>query len=110
MKGHVQDTVGGPVDSLIEVAIVEDDVGRLAAELKSDSLQIRFGGSLHNLATDEGRSSESDLALSSERCDDRQEYTYLLDTHVRGDCRTDGVAVSGEDVDDTLGETSLLDD
>lgn len=46
----LQDTESGPLDGLVEVAVVENDVGGLAAELEGDILEVGLGGSLHDLA------------------------------------------------------------
>lgn len=46
----LQDTESGPLDGLVEVAVIENDVGRLAAELESDVLEVGLGGGLHDLA------------------------------------------------------------
>lgn len=48
---NVQDTVGGERDSLVDVCVVEDDVGGLAPELEGYVLQVRFRCRLHNLTT-----------------------------------------------------------
>ena len=45
----------------VEVGVVEDDVGRLAAELERDLLQ-GAGAELHDAAADLGRAGEGDLA------------------------------------------------
>lgn len=53
--------MSGPVNGLLEVAVVKDDVGALAAKFKSDILQIGLGRGLHDLATDEGGACECNL-------------------------------------------------
>jgi ParB family chromosome partitioning protein len=66
----------------LEVGVVEDDVGRLAAELERDALQVA-GRRPHDLVTDFGRAGERDL----------------VDVGMRGDRRACGLAESGDDVD-----------
>ncbi len=80
-----------PVDCLVEVGVVEDDVGRLATELEGDVLQVALGGGLHNLATDQSTTSEGDL----------------INLHVGGDGGTDGVSVAVADVDETRREAGF---
>ena len=53
--------MGSPVDGLLEVGVVEDDVRGLAAELESDRLQVGLGGGLHDLATNKCAACECDL-------------------------------------------------
>lgn len=62
MNVYSQDTVSSPVDSLIDVGVVKDDVGALSTEFEGDVLQVGLGGSLHDFATDKGRAGEGDLA------------------------------------------------
>ena len=89
-----EDTEVDPRDGVVNVGVLEDDVRRLATELKGDLLQVRASGSLEDLATDNGRASEGDL----------------VDVHVRGDGRTGDLTKTGEDVDDTWREAGLLDE
>ena len=90
----VVDTKVNPRDGLLNVGILEDDVGRLAAELEGDLLQVGVCSGLHDLAADKSGASEGDL----------------VDVHVRRDGGTGDPAEAGDDVDDTRGETSLLDE
>ena len=60
-RGDILDTEGGPLDSLIEIAVIEDDVRGLAAELESDVLEVGLGSRLHDLAANQGRAGEGDL-------------------------------------------------
>ena len=85
--------MGSAVYSLVEVRIVIDDVGTLSAELESDVLEVVLRCCLHDLATDECRA----------------RVRHLLDLHTRRDGVTGGVAVAHEDVDDTGGQTGLID-
>ena len=58
---HSQDTVQGPVEGLLDVAVVEDDVRALTTELETRLLQVRLRGGLEDLATDERAAGERDL-------------------------------------------------
>lgn len=73
---------------MFEISIVVDNVGRLSSEFESDVLQVGLGSGGHNLTTDSGRTSESDL----------------FNLEVRRDGGTDSVSVTGNDVDDTSGK------
>lgn len=86
-------TERSPRDGLVEVGVVVNDVGRLSSELEGDTLQVGLGSSGHDLATDRGRTGESDL----------------LDLEVRRDGGTDSVSVTSDDVDDT-GRKDLSDE
>jgi hypothetical protein len=86
-----EDTKARPRDGLVNVGVVEDDVGRLSAQLESDVLEVGRGSRLHDLSADEGRTGEGDLH----------------DLHVRGDRVSDGESVPVDNVEDSLGETGL---
>lgn len=90
----VEDAEVDPGDGVVNVGIVEDNVGRLASKLEGDPLEVGAGGGLHDGATDNGGASEGDL----------------VDVHVCGDGGTGDLAEAGDDVDDTRGEASLLDE
>ena len=49
---NLQDAVSSPVNGLLEISIVEDDVRALAAELEGDTLQVSLSRTLHDLAAD----------------------------------------------------------
>ena len=87
-----EDSKVDPGDGVVNVCVVKDNVGRLATELESDLLQVAAGCGLHDLATDDGGTGEGDL----------------VDVHVRGNGCTSNLTETGDDVDDTVGETSLL--
>lgn len=74
-----------PVDSLIEVSIIEDDIWALSTELESNIFQVTLSSCFHDFSADQGTSSESDL----------------FDFHVGRDGGTDGVSVSGNEIEDT---------
>ena len=93
MSGDSQDTVGRPVNGLLEICIVEDDVRALSAKLKGDVLEVTLGCGLHDLPADEGRTSECDL----------------LDATVFADRLTDSVSISDNEVEDTGREASFAD-
>jgi len=57
----VEDSEIDPRDSVINVGVVKDNVWRLATKLKGDLLEVGSSSSLHDLATNDGRTSESDL-------------------------------------------------
>ena len=86
--------MNGPVKSLLNVAVIEDDVGALATELEGGVLQVCPGSSLEDLATDESGTSEGDL----------------LDVGVDGDGVTDTGTIAVDNVDDTRREASLVDE
>ena len=50
-----------PLDRLLHVCVVQDDRGRLAAELERNLLQVRLRSGLHDLTTDERAAREGDL-------------------------------------------------
>ena len=74
-----------PSMALVEIGVVEDDVGRLAAELEAEALAGAGGGGADDLA-DLGRAGEGDL----------------VDIGMVDDGGA-GVALAGDDVDDALG-------
>lgn len=88
------DTEVDPVNGLLDIGIVEDNVGGLATKLEGNLLQVGLGGSLHDLAADNGRASEGNL----------------VDVHVGGDGGTSNPAETGDDVENARGETGLLDE
>jgi hypothetical protein len=89
---YAQDAVRSPVDRLLQVGVVEDDVRALTAKLQRHVLQVALRGALHDLAADEGAPGERDL----------------VDLHVLADGLSDDVAVACEDVDDTRGKAGFL--
>ena len=89
-----EDTEVDPGDGVVDVSVVEDNVWRLAAELKGDLLQVGAGGGLENGTAGNGGASEGDL----------------VDVHVRGDGGTGGLTETRDDVDNTWWETGLLDE
>lgn len=88
----VEDTNVGPLDGVLDIGVVEDDVRGLAAELEGDLLQVGIGGGAENGTADEGGTSEGNL----------------VDTHVGGHGGTGDAAETGDQVNDTLGETGLV--
>ena len=83
--------MGRPIDRLVNIRIVEDDVWALPAKFESDVLQVALGGSLHDLPTCEGRTGEGDF----------------LDTGMLGDRLTDRIPISNHEVEDARGEASF---
>lgn len=90
----VVDTKVDPVDGLLNVGVVEDNVGGLAAQLQGNLLQVGASSGLHDGAADSGGASEGDL----------------VDAHVRGDGGTSDLAEASDNVQDTSGEAGLLDE
>lgn len=88
------DTEVDPVNGLVDIGVVEDDVGGLATKLKGNLLQVGLGGSLHDLAADQGRAGEGNL----------------VNVHVGGDGGTSNSAETGDDVENARRETGLLDE
>jgi hypothetical protein len=89
-----QDTLTGVCDGIIDIGIIKDDVGTLSTELKRDLLQVTVCGFFKDLLSDGGRTSEGDL----------------VDSGRRSKSLSDGRTVTDNDVDDTGGDTSLLDE
>lgn len=50
----VEDTKVDPGDGVVNVGVVEDNVGGLATELEGDLLEVGTGCGLHNLTTNNG--------------------------------------------------------
>ena len=90
----VVDTKVDPVNGLLKIGVVEDNVGGLATKLEGNLLQVGIGSSLHDGATDNGRAGEGNL----------------VDVHVGGDGGTSNATETGDNVENTRGETSLLDE
>lgn len=89
-----EDTKVGPGDGVVNVSVIEDDVGRLATQLQSDILEVALGSGLEDGTTDHGGTSEGNL----------------VDVHVAGDGGTGNTTETRDDVDHTRGEASLLDE
>lgn len=87
-----KDTEVDPRDGVLDVGVVEHNVGRLATELEGDLLEVGLGRGLENGSADNGGTSEGNL----------------VDVHVRGDGGTSRLAETGEDVDHTSGDPGLL--
>lgn len=89
-----EDTKVGPGDGIVDISIVEDNVGRLAAEFQSNLLQVALSGSLENHAADVGGASEGNL----------------VNVGVGRDGTADHTAKSGDGVKDTSRVSSFLDE
>ena len=85
-----EDGVGGAGNGGLHVGIVEDDVGRLAAQLQRNLLQIA-GSGLQNQLAHFGRAGEGDL----------------VHVRMRGQRSAGGLAVAGNDIDYAFGECRL---
>ncbi len=88
-----EDAKVDPRDGVVNVSVLEDDVGRLSAELESDLLQVRASSGLQDRAADNRGASECNL----------------VNIHVRREGGTSDLAEAGDNVDDTWRETGLLD-
>lgn len=88
----VVDAEVDPGDGLLDIGIVEDDVGRLASKFKRHLLQVGRSGSLHDGTADDGGAGEGDL----------------IDVHVRGDGGASNPAEARDNVEHTGMETGLL--
>lgn len=89
-----EDTKVDPRDGVVNVGVIEDNVGGLATKFEGDLLQVAASSGLHDLATDEGGTGEGDL----------------VDIHVGGNGCTTDLTETSNDVDNTWWETSLLDE
>lgn len=89
-----EDAKVDPADCVVDVCVVEHNVGGLSTELESHLLEVGVGSGLHDHAPNGGGAGEGDL----------------VDVHVGGDGGTGDAAETGDDVDDTGGEAGLLDE
>ena len=88
-----EDAKVDPANGVLNVCIVENDIGALAAQLQGDLLQVGAGCRLHDLPANDGRAGEGDL----------------VNVYVRGDGSAGGLAKAAENVDHAWRETSFLD-
>ena len=86
-----KDGAGSPRDGHVRVRVVQDDVGRFAAQFQRDLFQIAGRGLNDDLA-DFGRAGECDL----------------VHIGMRGQRRSRGLSVTGHDVYHALREARLL--
>lgn len=89
----VEDSEVDPADCIIDVRVIEDDVGALSTKLQSNLLQVAVCGGLHDGSANSGGAGERNL----------------VDIHVGGDRRSSNLSDTREDIDDTRGEASLFD-
>lgn len=87
-----EDAEVDPGDGVLDISIVEDNVGGLATELEGDLLQVGASSGLHDGSADNGGAGECNL----------------VNVHVGGDGGTSNLSETRDDVDDSWGETSLL--
>jgi hypothetical protein len=87
-----EDTEVHPGNGIVDVGVVEDNVGRFTAEFESDFFEVGGGGCLEDLSADEGGAGEGDF----------------VDVHVGGDSRAGNFAEAGDDVDDTWRNAGLF--
>lgn len=89
-----EDTEVRPRDGVVDVSVLEDDVGGLAAQFEGDLLEVALGSGLEDGTADGGGTGERNL----------------VNVHVAGDGSTSDTTETGDDVDHTSGEASLLDE
>ena len=78
---------------MIDIRILEDDIGTLASEFQSHFFQVTVTGSFHDGATDKGGAGKGDL----------------FDLEMGRDGCSDGGTISVNDIDDTGRETGFFD-
>lgn len=61
LTARFEKSEGSPASSLLEVGRLENDVGRLSAELERNDFQVRKGSGRSDVATDGGGSCEGDF-------------------------------------------------
>ena len=88
-----EDGAGRAGDGRAEIGVGQHDVGRLAAQLQRDLLEIALAGGLDDQAADLGRAGEGDL----------------VDARMGRQRRAGRFAQAGNDVDHARGEARLLD-
>lgn len=89
-----EDTEVGPRDGVVNIGIFEDNVGGLATQLEGNLLEVALGSGLEDGTADGGGTGEGDL----------------VNVHVAGDGSTSDTTETGDNVDHTRGEASLLDE
>ena len=89
-----EDAEVDPGNGVVDVSVVEDNVGALPAQFEGDFLQIGASGCFHDLTTNNCTTGESDL----------------VDIHVGGNGSPGDLTETGEDVDDAGWEASFLDE
>lgn len=87
------DTQVDVLDGVVQIGVGKDDVGRLAAQLEGDFLEVALRCDLEDLAAHQRRAGKG----------------HLVDIHVGRDRSARHAPESREDVDDTGGEAGLLD-
>ena len=90
---YSQNTMWSPVDSLIQISIIEYDIRALASQLKCDRFQIGFSSCFHDFTSNDGATGEGNFS----------------NLHVRWNGSAGGGSISGDDVDDTSGEAGFFD-
>jgi len=90
LTGVEEQTEVSLLDCEVNVSIVHDDVGGLTTELEGDSLEVVGVRVTHDVISDFGRSSEGNL----------------VDIGVLSELRS-ALTLTGEDVDNSLGESSF---
>lgn len=83
-----------PGNGVVNIGVIEDDVGALPAQLECDLLQIGASSCFHDLTANDCATGEG----------------YLVDVHVGGNGGTGDLAETGDDVDDTWREAGFLDE
>lgn len=88
----VEDTKVSPLDSFIDICVIENNVWTFSTELQSDLLQVAVGSCLHDLPSDRSASSEGNL----------------VNVHVVRNSSPSNFTNAGYDVENSWWETSLL--
>lgn len=88
----VVNTEVDPVDGILDVGVIENDVGGLATKLEGNLLEVGGGSGLHDGSANDSGASKGDL----------------VNVHVGGEGGAGSLAESRDQVENTSGEASLL--
>ena len=87
-----EDSKIDPRNRVVDIRVLEHDVRALATKLQGNLLEIRPGGSLHDLTAYDGAAGES----------------HLIHVHVRGKSGAGDLAEARDDVDDAWGKAGFF--
>ena len=90
----IEDAEIHPTDRILDIRIVEDDIGALASQLEGHFLEVGRSGGFHDLAAHDGGARESDF----------------VHVHVGGEGGAGDFAEAGNDVDDSGREAGFFDE
>lgn len=85
--------INGTKTYVLNICILKDNVGGLSTELESNLLEVALCGSLKDVTSDKGGTSESNL----------------VDVHMASNSSSSSTSEAGNNVDDARGEASFLD-